>query len=507
MRLARVAPTLTALAAGALAVTGFAPFQAWPATLLSLGVLFFLWMRAPRARSAAWLGFVFGMGLFATGVPWIYVSLHTHGGMPSWMAVLAVGLFAAYLSLFPALAGALSKTTRFNITPFMRLTLLMPAAWVVSEMLRGWVVSGFPWLIVGYVQTPGWLPAPLAGVAPVLGVFGISWLMALTAALLLLATTSPPHHVRAVIALVGIWGAGFVLSFVSWTTPSGAPLAVSLLQGNVPQRLKWRADQREATLTNYMGLVNEARGRLIVLPETALPMFLHDVPAPVAAALDARARANGGDLILGVSYLGTEPGKADPDTPIAYFNGAVTFGMSPGQRAAKQHLVAFGEFVPPFFSWAYQWLNIPMSGYTPGAAAPPMTAAGHRIAVNICYEDTFGREIALALPEAELMVNISNMAWFGEWLAADQHAQFSQMRARETGRWMLRATNTGVTAAIDETGRIVAALPQTTRGVLETTAIPRTGTTPYVIWRDWAAGALLVAVFVLLFMKGQRRRP
>jgi apolipoprotein N-acyltransferase len=195
--------------------------------------------------------------------------------------------------------------------------------------------------------------------------------------------------------------------------------------------------------------------------------------------------------LLGVAF------REDPrplDGVPRYFNGAVGFGSAPVQQYAKRHLVAFGEFVPPLFSWVYQWLKIPLGGFTPGdATQPTMRLAGHAVAVNICYEDAFGAEIARPLPSAELLVNMSNMAWFGTYLAADQHAQFSQMRALETSRWVLRATNTGLTAAIDEKGRVVASLPQYTRGVLETSAIPMQGATPYSRWHDWPVLLFLAA--------------
>jgi apolipoprotein N-acyltransferase len=383
-------------------------------------------------------------------------------------------------------------------------------------MLRAWFLTGFPWLVFGYSQAPAAdMLAPLAGYAPVFGVYGISWLLAVSAGIIVWmvsrkngddeptpADQRPVGRMRQAggAALAAIWLTGIALQWAPWTTPSGQPISVSLAQGNVAQHLKWREDQRDATLKNYLELVGEAKGRLIVLPETALPLFSHEIPAPVIEAFESRARANGGDLLLGVAYLGAL--RADGTTP--YFNGAISLGQSPNQRYAKQHLVAFGEFVPPLFSWVYQWLSIPLSGFTPGRSdQPSMKIAGHHVAVNICYEDTFGREIAQPLPTAELLVNVSNMAWYGRSLAADQHAQFSQMRALETGRWMLRATNTGVTAAIDHRGRIVAALPQWTRGVLETTATPRQGTTPYAFWHDWAIVLIMFAAAGLALARGR----
>ena len=243
-----------------------------------------------------------------------------------------------------------------------------------------------------------------------------------------------------------------------------------------------------------------------MLPETALPLWLDNVPDQVNAALTQKALANRGNVLLGIGYR--EPSANGID--YEYFNGAVTFGEAPNQRYAKQHLVAFGEFPPPLFSWVYRWLTIPMAGFTPGAETQAsMGLSGHLIAVNICYEDTFGAEIARPMPAAEMMVNISNMAWYGRSLAADQHAQFSQMRALENARWMLRATNTGVTAAINEKGQIVSALPQFEHGVLEVAAVPRTGTTPYMHWHDWPMLlilTLLMGLAIVLHRRGKREQ-
>jgi apolipoprotein N-acyltransferase len=488
-----------AVIAGALAVPAYAPLYAWPLVIISLVGLFGLWQRSTSPAHASAIGFAWGLGLFLVGVPWLYVSLHTYGDMPAPLAAIAIFLFCAYLSLFPALAGYVQAKIRCG--PIWRLVLLMPAAFVAAEAFRGWFVTGFPWLIAGYTQTPGFAPAPLAGLAPLFGVFGISLVLAMTAGAVVLgsarlSTVVPTARLRRWLFTAGavVWGLAPLLGRVEWTAPSAAPVAVSLLQGNVPQNLKWREDQAAASLENYLQLVEQSRGKLIVLPETALPFMLDRLPPSVTAAMASRARTNGGDVLLGVVFRDASPAA---DGNQRYFNGAVAFGTSPIQQYAKHHLVAFGEFVPPLFSWVYRWLKIPLSGFTPGAEVqPPMQIGGHTVAVNICYEDAFGAEIVRSLPAAELLINMSNMAWFGTYLAADQHAQLSQMRALESGRWMLRATNTGVTAAINDKGEIVASLPQFSRGVLEVSATPMRGATPYSRWRDWPI-LMLVAILII----------
>ena len=502
-----------AFAAGASGVLAFAPFHIWPVSLAALFFLFALWLRAASTWRSAAIGFVWGLGLFIAGVPWIFVSLHFYGAMPAILAAIATFLFCCYLSIFPALAGVFHHRValRFKLPPTLVLILSMPACFVIFEYVRGWFFSGFPWLVFGYSQTPGGLSLlslpPLMGYAPVFGVFGISWLLAMTAGLVALLTRgiagvvwSRRGRLAAGAMIVAVWGLGVALHGISWSKPAGKPLTVALLQGNIEQSLKWRADQLAPTLASYLSLVENTGARLIILPETALPLPLHDVPADYLAALKRRSDSNGGDTILGVTIV--ERGESS-GSPRTVANSAITLGGSAPQRYDKQHLVVFGEFVPPLLSWVYNWLQIPVGSMTAGTTdQKPMRVAGHAVAINICYEDAFGAEIARQLPEAELLVNMSNMAWFGRYLASDQQTQFSQMRSLETGRWMLRSTNTGVTAAINDKGEIVKALPQFVRGSLEVEAQPHTGTTPYVLWKDWLVLGLLVLALGVACMLG-----
>lgn len=475
----RLSSLVLAALAGAATVFAFAPFYLWPLAIISLGVLFTLWHGATSAKSAAALGFAWGLGLFLAGVSWLYVALHVYGNMPAPLAAISIFLFCCYLSLFPMLAGILAYKLRARRQSW-NLLLVMPACFVAFEFLRGWFMTGFPWLIVGYVHTPGGALSPfLQGYAPIVGVFGLSWLTALMASLAVLFVHSPVRtRVVSAFVLMMIWTTPALLRAVDWSKPSGPPLTVSLLQGNVDQAQKWREETLDATMKDYLALANESRAKLIVMPETAIPRWLHEIPEGYLALLKKRAMENGGDVILGAPMLELKTKQ--------YFNSAISMGVAPSQTYSKSHLVAFGEFIPPLFSWAYQWLDIPLAGFTPGAETQAlMRLSGHSVALNICYEDTFGSEIAQPLPEAELLVNISNMAWYGRSLAAEQHLQFSQMRSLETSRWMLRATNTGLTAAVNERGEIVKSLPQFTRGVLDVEAIPRQGVTPYVRWKDW----------------------
>jgi apolipoprotein N-acyltransferase len=272
---------------------------------------------------------------------------------------------------------------------------------------------------------------------------------------------------------------------VEWSEPSAPPIKVALLQGNVSQDLKWRDDVRAKTLADYRRLGLDADTRLVVFPETALPMFLDQVPRDHLAEQAMAARGRGADVLLG-----TVERDFKGDT-YRYFNSVVAFGAAPFQSYRKVHLVPFGEFIPWGFRWITNILQIPLADMGRGdAAQAPLEVAGTRVAVALCYEDIFGEELIGQLPAAGLLVNVSNDAWFGNSLAPEQHAQFSQMRALETSRPMLRATNTGVTSAIDHRGREIARLPAFTQGTLRVEIAPRSGTTPYVRWGNLAALAL-----------------
>lgn len=480
------------LGAGALAVAGFAPFGFWPLPILSLAVLFATLWRTDALRTGFALGFAWGMGFFLAGVSWVFVSLHVYGGMPVWLAGLATLLFCAFLALFPAAAGAFA--TRIP-NPTTRLLLALPLAWSVSEWVRGWIFTGFPWLVAGYSQVPA---SPLAGFAPVIGVYGISTLLAFCAALavwLLHAHRTLADRLWAASALAALMLLGLGLRGIDWTTPDGAPTSVALLQGNVPQDMKWQPEVTRETLALYARLAAASPARLIVLPETALPIFESDLPDFYRDGLTELGRRNGGDVLFGLP-TGALSG--------AYYNSVISLGTAPGQRYSKVHLVPFGEYIPwkPFWGWVIDVLHIPLSDFARGATNQrPLAIGGQRVAANICYEDAFGEEIIRQLPEASVLVNVSNLAWFGDSLAPWQHVQMSQMRALETGRMMLRATNTGVTAIIDAKGRLVAALPLFGSGSLGGSIQGYAGSTPYIHWGNapvlygWAGLGLILFAF------------
>jgi apolipoprotein N-acyltransferase len=502
---------VTAFLLGAITVLGYAPFRLFPLPVLTLAALFLLWRRAPGARAAAAAGFCYGLGLFLFGVSWVYVSLHDFGAMPAPLAAVATLLFCAILAALPALAGYFSA--RAPAPEAMWLAAVAPAFWTLGEWVRGWIFTGFPWLAAGYSQVPA---SPLAGYAPVLGVYGVSLATAGSAGLIAALWKAEGERRKGTrrryppfafllspfaCFLAVLWLAGAGLKLVAWTEPAGDPVTVSLIQGNVAQEMKWRGETLRATLDGYAGFAAAATGRLIVLPETALPLFLDQVPADYLEALAAPARRNGGDLLAGV------PERL---TGGEYYNSVVSFGVSPTQAYRKSHLVPFGEFIPlrPVLSGIVSALAIPLQDFSRGAVDQrPLEVAGQRVAVNICYEDAFGEEIRRQLPRATLLVNASNVAWFGRSIAPRQHLQISQTRALETGRYMLRATNTGVTAVIDPQGRVEESAPEFEAAILTRTVRGRHGATPFVTVGNYGALALCGALIAAGLAARARRKP
>jgi len=519
-------PSSLALVLGALTVAGFAPFSLFPLPVLALAVLLHLWQRAPTPGRAAAIGFGYGLGLFLAGVSWVYVSLHDFGAMPAPLAAIATLLFCAFLAVFPALVGYFAVA--MPMASAIRFVVFVPAAWTLAEWTRGWVFTGFPWLALGYSQVPA---SPLAGYAPVLGVYGVTLMTVMTSGLLVVLwqryrandergrsdskdeggrrkaegssqqasySFSFMLHPSSFI-LIALWLAGWALKQLEWTQPLGTPVSVSLLQGNVPQDLKWRPDRIRNTLDSYRRLAEASTSRLIILPETALPLFLDDVPRDYLSDLAAHARKNGGDILIGVPER-----RANGE----YYNSVLSFGAAPTQIYHKSHLVPFGEFIPlrPVLGRIVSVLSIPLQDFSRGAEIQqPLAVAGQRVAVNVCYEDAFGEEIIRQLPAATLLVNVSNVAWFGRSIAPQQHLQISQARALETGRYMLRATNTGVTAVINSRGRVEKSAPEFTRAIVTHDVPGLQGATPYVRWGNYGVLAIVTMLIGVAAWVSARR--
>ncbi len=470
----------------------FAPWHLPWLQWLALSGLFALTLTIERPRAAALAGFAFGGGWFGVGVSWVYVSMHVYGEMPVLLAGLATAGFCAFLALYPALA--LGLAARSTSTPALRALVVLPAAWAGTEWLRGVLFTGFPWLASGYAHTDG----PLAGYVPVAGVHGITLLGAWIAGALALAIRQRRgHRARPFALLIGIaalLAVGQSLRSIEWTRAVGAPIHVQLLQGNVPQNLKFADGGMKLSEEAYLPLLHDAgKADLVVLPESVLPLPLSRLPEPTVGALTDVPGRDGAALIFGI-FIEQPAGH--------YYNSAV--GLAPGtgipQRYRKRHLVPFGEFIPWGFRWFVDLMKMPIGDQQRGDAyQPPLRLAGQRIAVNICYEDLFGAEIRQFWRDPAqaptLLLNLSNLGWFNDSLALPQHLQISRLRALETGRPMLRATNTGATAIIDARGNVVAQLPYLTRGVLNGSIQGHGGDTPYLRFGD--APALVLIVLML----------
>jgi len=480
-----LAALAAALAAGALTVGAFAPLAAFPLPFVTLAGLLLVWQRAATPQAAFRTGFAFGAGLFGVGASWVYVSLHDFGMMPAPLAAIGTLAYCAILSLYPAAAGWCLARLRLGrpVSAFFA----FPALWTFFEWLRGWIFTGVSWLALGYSQ----VDSPLAGFAPVVGTYGVSFVTALCAGLLAVVVAgSGKARLAGGVALVFAFGLGQLARQIDWTSPQGTPLKVALLQGNIPQDLKFQPDRYAATLAIYKRLIEASQGQLIVLPETAIPRFLDAVDPGYLKNIAQIAAERRADVLIGVPIRDSE-GR--------YFNSVVSVGASPSQRYDKSHLVPFGEFVPPGFGWIVKTFAIPLSDFSLGPESPkPLALAGQLVAPNICWEDAFGEEIIRQLPQATLLVNVSNVAWFGDSLAPAQHLQISRMRALETGRTMLRATNTGVTAIIDPRGKVVARLPQFTEGILEGEVRGYVGASPYVRFGNYPIVLACLALIAAL---------
>ncbi|WP_045224729.1 apolipoprotein N-acyltransferase [Methyloterricola oryzae] len=479
---------LAALAGGLLLPFAFAPFETPYLAIPSLAMLFFAWLRATPGR-AFWRGYLFGLGQFGVGVGWVYISIHRFGGADTAEASLLTALFVLFLGLYPAVAGYLAQRIAAGADATARLLLYFPTVWTLVEWFRSWFLTGFPWLNLGSSQ----VDTPLGqGLAPLVGAYGITWAVALLAGLALLTLIGDPRlRLRALAGVAGLFLGCALLARVDWVEEAGKPFKATLLQGNVPQNLKWRPEVLASTLDLYSTMTRANwDSHLVVWPETAVPAFHHEVKDGPLAALQQESRENGTDVLVGVPVV-------DPASQ-RYYNALVSLGAQPGMYY-KRHMVPFGEFIPfrPLFGAIADMLQIPLADFARGTdAQSPLMAAGYEVSTSICYEDAFGHESRFGLPAAGYLVNVTNDAWFGDSWQPHQHLQMARMRALETGRSLLRATNTGITAAISPRGWVIAQAPQFTQTALTVEITPMQGATPYVRFGDWTvAGA---AALVLL---------
>ncbi len=485
---------LAALAGGAILPLAFAPFGIWTLAIVSPAVLLLVvrGISVPRAALAGWL---YGLGMFGCGVWWVQVSIHQFGVPYYAFSVSVTAVFIAIMACYPALfAGLMNALSPRQET--WCLIISAPALWVLTEWLRATLFTGFPWLSLGYSQ----IDSPLAGFAPIAGIYGCSLMaVVIAAAVVALVFSASAVRVTIAIAIGAIVIGGERLTHTDWTRAAGPKLTVALVQGAVPQAVKWHADVRQPSIELYQSLTEPHWGADIVIwPETAIPAFPFDVPDTIQVLQD-RASETNTDLLIGM--LSGEPREQ------RYFNSIIDLGSTPG-RYDKRHLVPFGEVFPlkGFMRDFSRLLNIPMSDFTPGREGQTtVEVAGYAAGLSICYEDAFPREIARALPGAAFLVNVSNDAWFGDTIAPHQHLEIARMRALETGRYLLRGTNTGITAVIDHRGKIVAQSAQFEPSSLRAGLIPRTGITPYTRLGDRPLLAALLLIVVLAAIESRHR--
>ena len=481
--------------AGCLLPLAFAPVDFYLLAILSPAVLFYFFLSA-TPRQAAWLGWSFGLGYFAVGISWVYVAIYVFGLSSIFTSVLLTFVFINILAAYLALQGYLSIffIRKFNIkNKAIILLIIFPLFWVLLEWLRAWLFTGFPWISLGYSQTD----SVLSGYAAVVGVYGISLLLALSSSLLLISISyKNKKSIVALFLLAIIWFGGYFLSQVNWTEIKGLPLKVSLVQGNVEQKNKWQVDQVEKRKQRYLTLTRQHwDSDLILWPENSLTVFHHNLKADYLAELTREADKHNSDIILGLPVL-------DINTK-EYFSSLTVIGERANNETQfyhKNHLVPFGEYMPfaSVLRGVVAFFDLPMSGFTAGKYQQDLLmAAGQKIAPTICYEDAFGEDVIRFLPEASLILNASNNAWYGDSFAPHQHVQISQMRALETGRDLMRVTTNGVSALINDKGEIMVRSPQFKSHVVTGLVQPRTGATPYVYWGN---GFVLALIFIGLLV-------
>ncbi len=489
--------SIIALLAGLCLPLSFAPLYLVPFAFLSPLVLFILWLHK-TPQQAFKLGFVFGFGFFVFGLSWVYVAIHVFGATPAWAAVIMLALFASYLALFIALQGWVGAKliAKFKIPFVLQALIVFPVLWLLFEWLRGWLFTGMPWLHLGYA-----FPVlPLSGYAPVFGVYGISLLVIFMTALVFFALCSAgkARHIVAAVSIAIILMIGFGLSNIEWTIEKNKSIKVSLVQGNAEQITKWDADKIKLRMDTYARLSRQHwDSDVVIWPENAMTIFYHQLADDFLLPLAKEAKQTNTDLIIGLPFM-------DKDFE-NYYSSMMSFSAEDKNLESysgvfnKVHLVPFGEYIPLGYLIRdlVKFFDLPMSSFSKGKQDQPLLKMrGEPLATSICYEDSFGEELIRQLPEATLLINGSNNAWYGDSLAPHQHLQIAQMRALETGRMLLRATTNGISAVIDYKGKVVARSPQFESYVITYSVRPRTGATPYVRWGNWP---VISVAFLLLF--------
>tara|TARA_B100000035_G_scaffold313501_1_gene327368 strand:- start:1231 stop:2715 length:1485 start_codon:yes stop_codon:yes gene_type:complete len=476
-------PALFFIFLGAMSIFGFAPFNFYLIPLFTL--LLFLLINHKNNTHSYISSISFGLGFFLAGLYWIYISLNIYGQMPSFLAALSTFLFCLFLSLF--FIPLCSPKYKFSI-------LFFPAFFTIIEWIRSFIFTGFPWLSYGYSQI---YDSPLSGYLPIVGVHGVTFLILLTVIICYktILTKKNISRLMLILLITSIWFGGYFLKKIKWTSPQGEPISISLVQGNISQDKKWDITYINESFNKYLKMIESSSASLIILPETSIPVLQQNIPDQFRERLFQHSKKNNGNILYGV--IEKDRGY--------YFNSAISVGINGDQKYQKYHLVPFGEFIPfkRIMQFVYEnWLNIPFNDISRGPKnQEPLTIKNHKIAINICYEDVFGNEIIKPLPKANILVNLSNDAWYGESIASQQHLQISQARAIETGRMMVRATNTGATAIINTDGKLIKQLPLFKEGTLNGYVQGYEGETPYIKYGNFPIIILSFLIFLYCLFK------
>lgn len=475
---------------GLLVPLAFAPYDAHWLIVIALASLYVLCSQQ-SLKKAALTGYLFGGSMFGFGVWYAYISIHDNGGADPISAILLTALLAGFMALFLGLAGLLLAWASRQSGIALRV-LLAAFLWIFVEWLRGdWVLNGFPWLQIAYSQ----LDTPLAGFAPIVGVYGVGFILALSVFLTVETLRRRTIWPWSLLSIALLWGGGhFLDQHLSWTEASGEPIRITLLQGNISQTQKWQSDWRLATLKRYQQMSQQhwQDSDVIIWPETSIPAFYHQVAEPFVRPLAQEAASHQVDLVIGLPY--TDGKKAD-------YNSVLV----PGETAHfyhKHHLLPFGEYLPlqPLSGWILDQLQIPLGDFARGDAQQPLLVAGGQpFVTTICYEDVFGDQVSAQAEQAAYLVNVTNDAWFGDSSQPYQHMQMAQMRALETGRYLVRATNTGLTGVVDPQGQLVAQLPLFVQDSLTASILPMQGLTPYMLLGDSSVFAGLIGLVLLVY--------
>lgn len=484
-----------ALLAGMLLPLAFAPISIFPCAFLSFILLIVCWQNA-TPQQAFWRGWLYGIGFLAVGISWVFISVHRFGNTSAFLASIITGILIVGLGLYPALQGYVLN--RFwPVENNKKWLLAFPATWALSEWLRSWLLTGFPWLLVGHSQMHSWL----RGFAPLVGDYGlafiVTWISASLFLLIRLGIKTSFKGTKQYLLLLSFgfpWLIGYFLVPIQWTQTYGKLLQVSLVQGNIPQEMKWNPDHLMPTLNTYLTLTKPHwNSQIIVWPEAAIPLPLQSAEKFIAD-LSKQAKEQHVTLLTGI------PTFTD-NNQFQFYNAFIAIGMNSGAYY-KRHLVPFGEYVPlaKLLRGLIGFFDIPMSDFVAGPKQQiPMMLGNMRIVPFVCYEIAYTDLLLLSMPEPSVLVTVSNDAWFGDSLAPAQHLEIGQFRALQAGRYLLFNGNDGITAIVAPTGKVQARIPQFQLGVLTGKVQAMKGTTPWGYIGDGPIVILLMGLLAISF--------